>query len=286
MGNFERIRYPDGQISAKWVIGQYDNNPLARRKSDFILRERINSYEDLFFVRACADVLHYQATIDSWKLFIPCMFGQRSDRRFSNMQSFDLKLITDIINECKFEEVEIFDPHSDVCLALINNSSKKSSFGYVEKAVSDVIWRRNNTPSKGPFEDVVLVSPDAGAYKKVFEFGEKLNLSVVAAVKHRDTQGNISLTFMGDVKGKHCLIVDDLCDGGYTFEVLGKALKEQGAEKVYLYVSHGLFSKGFTNLEKVIDHIYCTNSVKDIDSASYNNDGAKVTDFLTQYKIV
>ena len=285
MGNFERIRYPDGQISAKWVNTKYDNNPLFVEAKQ--LKERINSYEDLFYVRAIADIIEMQSKNSiKGELFIPCMFGQRSDRRFSNMQSFDLKLITDIINECKFEEVEIFDPHSGVCLALINNSSKKSSFGYVEKAVSDVIWRRNNTPSKGPFEDVVLVSPDAGAYKKVFEYGEKLNLSVVAAVKHRDTQGNISLTFMGDVKGKHCLIVDDLCDGGYTFEVLGKALKEQGAEKVYLYVSHGLFSKGFTNLEKVIDHIYCTNSVKDIDSASYNNDGAKVTDFLTQYKIV
>ena len=202
------------------------------------------------------------------------MFGQRSDRRFSTMQSFDLHLITDIINECNFSEVEIFDPHSDVTTALIKNCVKKSSLEFVKKVVDELYMPKTGINTC----NFTLVSPDAGAYKKVFEYGEAMNVPVVAAVKHRDTEGNISLTFMGDVKDKHCLIVDDLCDGGYTFITLGKRLREMGARKVYLYVSHGLFSKGFETLTEVIDHIYCTNSIRD--------EHELTQDFLTQYKVI
>lgn len=258
--NYEKIKYPDGQISAKIING-----------ANTTIRERINSYEDLFYVKSIASLIK-----DSKDLFIPCLFGQRSDRRFAHNQSFDLKIICDFINSCEFDRVSILDPHSDVALALINNSEKITSFNYVRMAVESI-------GDKG----VILVSSDAGAYKKVFEYGEKLSLPVVAGVKHRDLAGNISLKFMGDVKDATCLIVDDLCDGGYTFELLGKALREQGAKKVYLYVSHGYFSKGFKELQKVLDGIYCTNSVKDITNDYY--DGWKMKslhNFVTQYKII
>ncbi len=282
-GKFQKIIYPDGQISAKWVRGKYDTNSLAVRP--VTVRERINSYTDLFYIRAIADVIHESQapTLTTGKLFIPCMFGQRSDRRFDAFQSFDLKLITDIINECNFKEVEIFDPHSDVTMALVNNSVKKSSFEYVERAINDI---RLDYPK----EDLLLVSPDAGAYKKVFEFGEKLNLPVMGAMKHRDKDGKITLMFTHDVEDKYCLIVDDLCDGGYTFELLGKSLKEHKAAKVYLYVSHGIFSKGFEAMKIAgIEHIYCTNSVKDIISEVFfhekgSSSNLLTTDYVTQYK--
>jgi len=281
---FERIKFPDGQISAKWNPENKHEPPPA------LIAQRINSYEDLFFVRAIADILPYPI---EHSLFIPCMFGQRSDRRFSSMQSFDLHLITDIVNECGFSRVTIFDPHSDVTMALINKSIKKSSFEYVEKAVKDIVIKQIG--SENP-ESVLLVSPDAGAYKKVFEYGEKLNLSVMGAMKHRDKDGKITLMFTHDVEGKDCLIVDDLCDGGYTFELLGKALKEHKARKVYLYVSHGLFSKGFAGMYNAgIDHIYCTNSVKDLvgpygiknkTSEDMYPENAFSEDYVTQYKVI
>jgi ribose-phosphate pyrophosphokinase len=274
---FKRRRYPDGQIAAEW------EGPWAAAP-DYTIRERINSYEDLFYIRSIGDVIGHNM-LKGWQLFIPCMFGQRSDRRFTQFQSFDLRLIADTINECNFDKVIIFDPHSDMTLGLINRSEKLSPFEYVKKTVGLLPW------SDKP---VVLVSPDAGAYKKVFEFGEKLNLPVMAAVKHRGLDGKVNLTFTGGVTHRSCLIVDDLCDGGYTFEVLTKALKEHGASNVYLYVSHGLFSKGFASLfEAGIDHVYCTNSIKDVptdfsiprthdDLINYSH----VSNYITQYKII
>ena len=287
MGNFERIRYPDGQIGAKYIgptqltLGR---DPTSER---FTIQERINSYEDLFYIRSIAEVLdHVGVSTNNYKLFIPCLFGQRSDRRFSDNQSFDLKLIANMINVCGFGNVEILDPHSDVSLALINNSRKRSSFEYVKQAIDH--YHLVNAATHNGSEDPILVSPDAGAYKKVFEYGEKLKLEVVAAVKHRSTDGVIDLKFIGDVKGKACFIIDDLCDGGYTFLVLTDALKAQGAKEVYLYISHGLFSKGFHELHKQIDHIYCTNSVYDLESRAYpvGEYSFKISDFVTQFKVI
>ena len=289
MGQFERIKYPDGQIGAKF-------SGIIASSTDFnMIKERINSYEDLFYVRSIADIIKYQWDPKHFRLFIPCMFGQRSDRRFDCMQSFDLKLITDIINECGFSRVSIFDPHSDVCLALIKNSEKISSFTCVNDTVED-IRSKDVDENRIYLGNLTLVSPDAGAYKKVFEYGQKLNLPVMAAVKYRDKDGNISLSFTQDVKDKDCLIVDDLCDGGYTFELLAKALKENGARKVYLYISHGIFSKGFVKLiEAGIERVYCTNSVRDIEpdvqrvfrtSQDMYPDNAVQQNYVKQFKIV
>jgi len=77
------------------------------------------------------------------------------------------------------------------------------------------------------------------------------------------------------VTGKDCLIVDDLADGGRTFKYLAEALKKQGASKVYLYVTHAQFNYGFEELKETIDHVYCTNSYKDIDDV-----------FVTQFKVI
>lgn len=275
MGRFERIRYPDGQISAKFI----ETWPPV----EYIIKERINSYEDLFYVRSIADCMP-KGNASMFKLFIPCMFGQRSDRRFEKFQSFDLKLITDIINECKFSEVRIFDPHSDVTMALINNSVKVSPLEYVRQAANDIVEKQLLTEGHYGIGDLLLVSPDAGAFKKVFEFGKEMNLPVMGAMKHRDKDGHVDLMFTHDVEEKVCLIVDDLCDGGYTFLVLAEELRKHKAAKVYLYVSHGLFSKGLSKLQGVIDHIYCTNSVKDIDPEISHT--GKLDDFITQYKII
>jgi ribose-phosphate pyrophosphokinase len=263
--NFEKVRYPDGQISAKLVSA---NDPSE------IVSTRINSYEDLFYLRSIAEILQYKNIETS--AFIPCLFGQRSDRRFIETQSFDLKVIAEVINSCHFTTVSVLDPHSDVCLALINNSFKLTSFNFVTNAVENI-----------KSDNLVLVSPDAGAYKKVFTYGSKLDLPVVAANKYRSLSGEINMVFVGDVKDKDCLIVDDLCDGGYTFTVLSQKLKEQGARDVYLYVTHGYFSKGFDQLKENITRIFCTNSVKDISNDYHDGNHMKsLNNFVHQFKVV
>lgn len=258
------IKYPDGQVNVQ--LEYFD-------KSRTSISQRINSYEDLFILKSKKEVLDHN-NIRYVSLFIPCLFGQRSDIRFQEDESFGLKIITDFINDMNFNSVEILDPHSAVGPGLIKNSKKRSSFSYVEEIV-----RNFNDP------ELVLVSPDAGAYKKIFQYAEALQRPLVAANKFRDLQGNITLNVFGDVKDKQCLIVDDLLDGGYTFHLLAEQLKNLGASKVFLYVTHAYFNKGY-NFSEFIDGYFCTNSVKDIPEFVTDGDGKLIPTNVKQFTVI
>ena len=56
------------------------------------------------------------------------------------------------------------------------------------------------------------------------------------------------------------VIVDDLCDGGGTFIGIAKDLRERGARRVFLIVTHAIFSKGLEPFRGLLDRVYCTNS--------------------------
>jgi len=250
---YEIKKFNDGQVTAKIV-----------ESGDIHIKVRGNSYEDLFRAASIKEAWDAENSINKnaiAKLTIFCLIGQRSDRRFNKGESFDLKVICKFINEMRFDKVYVLHPHSPISLALIENSEKISHFYFVEKAFNQI-------------GNPVLVSPDAGAYKTTHEIAEKLNADLVPSNKVR-VDGSPVISIQGDVKGKQCLIVDDLADGGRTFKFLAEALKSQGASKVFLYVTHGQFNYGFDELKETIDHTYCTNSFKDIEN-----------EFVTQFKVV
>lgn len=250
---YEVKKFKDGQVTAKRI-----------EQGDLHVKIRGNSYEDLFTIASIKEAwdaensLHKNAKAI---LTIYCLIGQRSDRRFEKGTSFDLKVITKFINSLQFDKVEVLHPHSSVSLALIDNSVEIKSFEFVKKAY-DLIG------------NPILISPDAGAYKTTHEVAEKLGADLVPSNKVR-VNGEPQITIQGEVKNKQCLIVDDLADGGRTFKLLAKELKNQGASKVFLYVTHAQFNYGFDELKETIDHIYCTNSYKDIEN-----------DFVTQFRVI
>ncbi|MFD0799201.1 phosphoribosyltransferase family protein [Maribacter chungangensis] len=246
-------KFKDGQVAAKIL-----------EEGDLQVHIRGNSYEDLFTIAAIKeawDAENTKSKMNTASLTIYCLIGQRSDRRFNPKESFDLKIIAHFINAMRFDTVQILHPHSAISLALIENAKALPHFPYVKKAFDAI-------------GNPVLVSPDAGAYKTTHEIAEKLNADLVPSNKVR-VKGAPQISIQGDVKGKDCLIVDDLADGGRTFTFLAAELKAQGAAKVFLYVTHAQFNYGFEELKESIDHIYCTNSFKDIE------DG-----FVTQFTVI
>ncbi|MEL6720431.1 MAG: phosphoribosyltransferase family protein [Bacteroidota bacterium] len=71
--------------------------------------------------------------------------------------------------------------------------------------------------------------------------------------------------YANDLNAKNCLIVDDICDGGRTFIGLAEALKHKGANRLYLAVSHGIFSYGFEELNNHFEHIFTTDAFRDLE---------------------
>src|SRR3989344_4426226 len=105
-------------------------------------------------------------------------------------------------------------------------------------------------------ENLVIISPDVGGAKRVESLQKRLNkdrLNVEMAIcyKRRSEKNKVDgITIMGDVKGKNCLILDDIVDTGRTLAAASNELREQGAKNLYVYGTHGLFTKGFDVLEK------------------------------------
>ena len=114
-------------------------------------------------------------------------------------------------------------------------------------------------------ESTILACPDKGAISRVMAVADKYNKPVIYFDKVRDPfNGNITgyeALSKEDLSGKTAVIIDDICDGGYTFILLAKQLIIQGAREIVLYITHGIFSKGVDILfNSGINKIYTTNS--------------------------
>jgi ribose-phosphate pyrophosphokinase len=139
---------------------------------------------------------------------------------------------------------------------------------------------------------VCLVSPDAGAYKKVFDVAKEFNIEkIITATKVRDLKtGQILHTEVptpdmhNDIK---YVIIDDICDGGRTFTEIAKAIKAtRPTAKIYLIVTHGIFSGGFAQLGEYFEQIFTTNSVKNVVKDSEDTDvKIQAKQIVTQFNV-
>jgi ribose-phosphate pyrophosphokinase len=185
----------------------------------------------------------------------------RQDRVMVSGEAFCLKVFARLINSLNLGRVEVFDPHSDVGPALIDRCV------VIEQTESVAAYVQEHLP-----KSIVLISPDAGAYKKTAKLAEKLHARVIVATKTRNvTDGKLAPPkVLGEVTGQCCLIVDDICDGGQTFINLADALKAAGATECHLFISHGIFSKGYKDLLSRYQTIGTTDSFKPADEYPAN----------------
>lgn len=184
-------------------------------------------------------------------------YGQM-DRQLEN-HLFSLKYVAEIINDLKFDNVYICDPHSNVTPALLKHCT------VVYPCVNFVFNNDENYD--------LYFFPDVGAYKKYTEvLGAMTKLPYRFGNKRRnlDTGEIICYDIVADKKdidGKRILIIDDLCMGGRTFVEAAKALKSLGAKSVDLFVTHLMpQAKSFyeTKGNGLIDNIHTEDTLNQI----------------------
>ncbi|MGQ7854967.1 ribose-phosphate diphosphokinase [Pedobacter sp. WC2501] len=220
------------------------------------ITHRINSFNDLGLICITVDALKKMG-VKEINLFIPYFPAARQDRVMIPGEPLSVKVYADIINAMTLASVTVFDPHSEVTPALLNNCVTVSNHEFIKQVIANI------------GTDVKLISPDGGALKKIYKVSEFLGgAEVVECSKSRDVKtGKLSgfKVYAEDLAGADCLIVDDICDGGGTFIGLAEALKAKNAGKLYLAISHGIFSKGFDELGKYFEQIFTTDSIKEVD---------------------
>lgn len=238
--------------------------PYSNVKNVEILA-RINSSSELMRLLLVTDAIRHLGDYDI-SLSIPYCPYSRQDRVCAPGDSFSLKLFANLINAQGYDKVYVTDAHSTVATALLENVVERpqSSFAVGLASRLGILGLANYK---------YIVAPDAGASKKAVDFAKTYNLmthvDVVQALKVRDpVTGNITKTTVlkDDFVEDDVLIVDDICSGGMTFRLLARVLKEHGAGKIGLFVTHGIFDFGVDVLfNDNIDQIYTTDSFEQLD---------------------
>lgn len=273
-----RLRYkisifPDGQQSIE-IISQdpmdfYDMSVQITNGVE--IRCRMNSFKDVELIVLANQALK-NLGVKKIQLYVPYFLGARSDRKFVRGSVNYIKdVIAPIINLQGFDKVTVVDPHSDVLEACLNNFEKKTNVELVRLSLFNYWTETNQIVSD--MSKIVFVSPDAGALKKVYTVADfyQSNNDILVCSKYRDADGKLSRTSVpltDDMLDKDLFIIDDICDGGGTFINLAKEIKsnEKFTGKIYLIVTHGIFSRGFDDLSQYFEKIYTTNSISnDVD---------------------
>lgn len=216
---------------------------------------RLTSFNDFGLLLYALDALQ-RLNVEQIEVFIPYFPAARQDRVVNKGEPLSVKVNADLLNHFNLSKVIVFDPHSEVTPAVINHCQPIKNHSFIKKVLQQIQ------------RPITLVSPDGGALKKIYTLSEALGgFDIVECSKHRDPKsGKLSefIIYADDLKGKDYLIVDDICDGGGTFCGIAREMKRKNAGNIYVAASHGIFSKGFEELDSLFSHIFCTNSVKDI----------------------
>jgi ribose-phosphate pyrophosphokinase len=96
---------------------------------------------------------------------------------------------------------------------------------------------------KGRMDDLMVVSPDVGGVARARELAKRINAPLAIVDKRREKAGEIAdMTVIGNVEGKKCIIIDDICDTAGTLCKAAETLVQAGATEVHAYITHGVLS--------------------------------------------
>lgn len=207
--------------------------------------------------------------VENIHLNMPYIPNARQDRVKTDEDIFTLKYFAEVINALHFKSVTVLDPHSSVSEALIDNIQIVSPKKNIEKVIAKI--EKEN-------QQLLMFYPDEGAMKRYsgmvdrpYTFGIKKRDWATGKIQGLEVSGMTEL-----VAGSDILIVDDISSRGGTFYFSAKALKEMGANHIYLYVSHceNTILEGEVLSCGLVERVYTTNSI-----FTAENDRIEVIDY-------
>ena len=236
-------RFPDGtpRLNIAVVVPEATIEWLYEKDEEMIM----------YFI---AKHLREKFVLKRLDLYVPYLPHARMDRAENKEEVFTLKYFCELINSLNFDKVIVRDVHSKASLDLLRNVVQED----ITQVLKELACRLLD-----PKKDIVFF-PDEGSrkrYSQMFEFPSAYG------VKKRDwnTGRIITLDVQGNVPAQpfNVLIMDDICSYGGTFLFSAEKLKELGAEKIYLYVTHceNSILKGELISSGLLERIFTTKSI-------------------------
>jgi len=248
-----KTNYPDGTSYVEVKSFKYE------------LEYRINSYEDLWTLAQIKDVYDYN--MQPLHVIIPNLTDAQADRRFAPNQSSNLMLVLNFLKSLDFAEITFFHPHNpEVVEAILPEAHIIDNSYFIDQVLHNEIAVGPGFVDINQLDNLILMSSDAGGFKPLMKLVDKIDWkgeteSAAKSRKYEDGKSKLTqLINRQDFGGKDVLIVDDICVYGGTFVGLAKLLRERNVGKLYLAVSHMTVNTPNTELCKLYDGVYTTNS--------------------------
>ena len=236
-------RFPDGtpRLNIAIVVPEATIEWLYEKNEEMIL----------FFIARHLREKYAPKRLD---LYVPYLPNARMDRTENKEEVFTLKYFCELINSLNFDKVIVRDVHSKVSLDLLKNVVQEDISTVLKELAGRLL---------DPKKDIVFF-PDEGSRKR---YSQMVDFPTAYGVKKRDwnTGDIIKLDVKGDVPAKpfNVLIIDDISSYGGTFLFSAKKLKQLGANKIYLYVTHceNSILEGNLIASGLLERIFTTKSI-------------------------
>ena len=251
MAKCEVKKFSDGEI-------QLDIGETARGKDVYIIQSTSSPVNDnLMELLILLDALK-RASAGRINVVIPYYGYARQDRKTKAREPITSKLVADLLETAGADRVVAMDLHAGQIQGYFNIPvDHLSAIPYLSNYFEKIV--------KDSSEDFVVVSPDLGGVTRARTFANRLNLPI-AIIERGRPKPNVSevMNIIGDIEGKDCILIDDIVDTAGTICQAAKALKDNGAKKVYGCATHGVLSgPAYDRIESsVMEEFVVTDTIK------------------------
>ncbi len=207
---------------------------------------------------------------------IPYFGYARQDRKVVPRTSISAKLVSNLITKAGADRVVTIDLHAGQIQGFFDIP--------VDNLFATPIFARH-VRKKIKSKNLICVAPDVGGTERARALGKFLHAGLAIIDKRRPAPGKSEvMNVIGNVKGKTCIIVDDIIDSGGTIVNAANALTERGAKEVHVYVTHGVLSGKAVNKIKnsKIKRLVITDTIDNSERVK----GAKNIEILTISQLV
>ena len=205
--------------------------------------------EDVFIVQSTSypandNLMELLITLDALRrasarrvtAVIPYFGYARQDRKSGSRTPISAKLVANLITEAGANRVLTLDLHAGQIQGFFDIP--------VDNLFAAPLFSRD-IKQRFAGRPLMIVSPDVGGVVRARAIATRLNCDLAIIDKRRDRAGMSEvMNVIGDVRGKDCILVDDICDSGGTLCNAADALARNGARSTSVYVTHGVLSGG------------------------------------------
>ena len=222
-------RFNDQEI----FVEVYEN---VRGEDMFILQSTSNPANDNSLEWLIMSAALRRSSASRITAVIPRFGYARQDRRAKARTPISAKLVANMLVEAGIERVLTMDLHAAQIQGFfdipVDNLYASPIFAL------DILHQFKDTTG-----DIMVVSPDVGGVARARELAKRIEAPLAIVDKRREKAGEIAeMTVIGNVSGKKCIIVDDICDTAGTLCKAAELLIENGASEVHSYITHGVLS--------------------------------------------